>query len=121
MIVQTSKINITTGLAALAYAHEIEDFNDLVDPHHLYDCCLGPKPSKYVLEKIRLEEKSKLVYPSSPFFFFFFNWELLLSLSLPPFLLAEMATRYSKDNYTRIKNLKNKPLANLTSDSKKRK
>ena len=32
-----------------------------------------------------------------------------------------MATRYSKDKYSRIKNLKNEPLANLTSDSKKRK
>ena len=49
--------------AALAYAREIEDFGDLVDPHHLYDCCLGPKPSKYILEKIRREEKSKFVYP----------------------------------------------------------
>ena len=43
--------------ATLAYAHEIEDFDDLVDPRHLYDCCLGPEPSKYVLEKIRREEK----------------------------------------------------------------
>nr|POE98107.1 hypothetical protein CFP56_43240 [Quercus suber] len=32
-----------------------------------------------------------------------------------------MATRYSKDKYARIKNLKNKPLANLTFDSRKRK
>ena len=32
-----------------------------------------------------------------------------------------MATRYSKDKFARIKNLKNKPLANLTFDSKKRK
>ncbi|XP_050290729.1 uncharacterized protein LOC126729006 [Quercus robur] len=32
-----------------------------------------------------------------------------------------MATRYSKDKYACIRNLKNKPLANLTSDSKKRK
>nr|POE78113.1 hypothetical protein CFP56_37905 [Quercus suber] len=32
-----------------------------------------------------------------------------------------MATRYSKDKYARIKNLKNEPLANLTSGSKKRK
>ena len=46
---------------------------------------------------------------------------MLLSFSLPPFLLAEMATRYSKDKYALIKNLKNEPLANLTSDSKKRK
>ena len=43
---------------AFAYAREIEDFDNLVDPHHLYDCCLGPEPLKYVLEKIRREEKS---------------------------------------------------------------
>ena len=28
--------------AAFAYAREIEDFDDLVDLRHLYDCCLGP-------------------------------------------------------------------------------
>ena len=49
--------------AALVYAHEIEDFNDLVDPRHLFDYCLGPEPSKYILEKICREEKSKIVYP----------------------------------------------------------
>ena len=32
-----------------------------------------------------------------------------------------MATRYSKDKYACIKDLKNEPLAKLTSDSKKRK
>lgn len=32
-----------------------------------------------------------------------------------------MATRYRKDKYARIKNLRNEPLANLTFDSKKRK
>ena len=32
-----------------------------------------------------------------------------------------MATRYSKEKYARIKNLKNEPLSNLTADSKKRK
>nr|POE53086.1 hypothetical protein CFP56_59325 [Quercus suber]POE67876.1 hypothetical protein CFP56_75722 [Quercus suber] len=32
-----------------------------------------------------------------------------------------MATRYNKDKYACIKNLKSEPLANLTSDSKKRK
>ena len=47
--------------AALAYAREIEDFDDFVDPHHLFDCCVGPKPSKYVLEKIPREENSKIV------------------------------------------------------------
>ena len=32
-----------------------------------------------------------------------------------------MATRYSKEKYTRINNLKNEPLSNLTADPKKRK
>ena len=32
-----------------------------------------------------------------------------------------MATRYSKEKYDCIKNLKNEPLSNLTADSKKRK
>ena len=49
---------------AFAYTREIEDFDDLVDPRHLFDCCLGPEPSKYVLEKIRRKEKSKIIYPS---------------------------------------------------------
>ena len=45
---------------ALAYTCEIEDFDDLVDPRHLFDCYLGPEPSKYVFEKIRRKEKSKI-------------------------------------------------------------
>ena len=49
---------------ALAYTREIEDFDNLVDPRHLFDCCLGPEPSKYILEKICQEEKSKIIYPS---------------------------------------------------------
>nr|POE57833.1 hypothetical protein CFP56_76368 [Quercus suber]POE62721.1 hypothetical protein CFP56_26481 [Quercus suber] len=68
----------------------IEDFDDLLDPRHLYDCYLAPELSKYVLEKIHREEK-------------------------------KMATRYSRNKYARIKNLKSEPLANLTSGSKKRK
>ena len=32
-----------------------------------------------------------------------------------------MATKYSKDKYARIKDLKNEPLYNLTADPKKRK
>ena len=44
--------------ATLAFAREIEDFDNLVDPRHLFDCCLRPEPSKYVLEKnsLRREE-----------------------------------------------------------------
>ena len=108
---------------ALAYAREIDDFDDLVDPRSLSDCCLGPKPSKCILEKIHCEEKSTsipclvflnsvhclirdcLLFPSFSFFFFF----------------LEMTTRYSKDKYARIRDLKNEPLVKLTSDLKKRK
>ena len=36
-------------------------------------------------------------------------------------LFAEMATRYSKDKYARVKNLKNEPLSLITPGSKKRK
>ena len=32
-----------------------------------------------------------------------------------------MATRYSKEKYARIKDLKNEPLSNIATDSKKRK
>ena len=37
-----------------------EDFKGLVDACRLYECCLGPEPSKLVLEKIALEERSML-------------------------------------------------------------
>ena len=47
---------------AFAFACEIEDFDDLIDPCHFFDCCLGLEPSKYMLEQIRWEEKSKIVY-----------------------------------------------------------
>ena len=46
---------------ALAFTLKIKDFDDLVDLRRLFDYCLGPKPSDYVLEKIRREEKSKFV------------------------------------------------------------
>ena len=36
----------------LEFALTIDDFDDLVDPRHLYDCCLGPEPSASVLKKI---------------------------------------------------------------------
>lgn len=38
--------------ATLAFAREIEDFDDLVNPHCLFDYCLGPEPLDYMLEKI---------------------------------------------------------------------
>uniref|UniRef100_A0A7N2LXK1 RING-type E3 ubiquitin transferase n=1 Tax=Quercus lobata TaxID=97700 RepID=A0A7N2LXK1_QUELO len=44
--------------AALKFALTIDNFDDLVDPHHLYDCCFGPEPSAFVLKKIAREEKT---------------------------------------------------------------
>ena len=58
--------------ATLLFALTIEDFEDLVDPHHLYDCCLGLEPFAFVLKKIIQEEKSMLSLSSLFFFLFFF-------------------------------------------------
>jgi len=57
--------------AALEIALTIEDFDDLVDPHHLYNCCLGLEPSAFVLKKIAGEEKSMLNLSSLLLFPFF--------------------------------------------------
>ena len=56
---------------ALEFALTIEDFDDLMDPRHLYDCCLGPKPSAFVLKKITREEKSMLSLSSLLLFIYF--------------------------------------------------
>ena len=56
----------------LEFAFTIEDFDDLVDLCHLYDCCLGPKPLAFVLKKITREEKSMFNFTFSsliPLFF----------------------------------------------------
>ena len=90
--------------ATLEFALTIEDFDDLVDPCHLYDCCLGPEPFAFVLKKIIQEEKSML--SMSSLFFFFLIEKLILLSNL---LLVEMATSYSKDKYARMKGLKNEP------------
>ena len=37
-----------------------EDFKGLVGARRLYECCLRPKPSELVLEKIALEERGIL-------------------------------------------------------------
>ena len=44
--------------AALAYACEIEDFDNLVDPHRLFDCYLGPRTFKIFFREnpLRREE-----------------------------------------------------------------
>ena len=98
--------------AALAFTRKIKDFDDLVDPRRLFDYCLGPKPSDYVLEKIRREEKSKFV--SIILFVILYDHPLLFFL-----LLTKMATRYSKEKYAHIKGIKNEPLSQLAIDSKK--
>ena len=55
--------------AVLAYACEVDDFDDFVNPRQLYACCLGPKPLRYVLKKIHREEKSKILFVLSLFNF----------------------------------------------------
>ena len=69
--------------AALEFACRIDGFDDFMDPHRLYDHCLGPKPSEYVLRKILWEEKNTYILLFwSPFSFYF----CFLSLSLVLFL-----------------------------------
>jgi len=50
----------------------IKDFDDLVDPYHLYDCCLGPEPSAHVLKKILWKEKNMHGLSSLLFIFIFY-------------------------------------------------
>ncbi|KAL0015227.1 hypothetical protein SO802_002296 [Lithocarpus litseifolius] len=45
--------------AALEFALTVDDFDELVDPRYLYECCLGHEPSVYVLSKISQGEKRK--------------------------------------------------------------
>ena len=47
--------------ATLEFALTIDDFDELVDPHCLYECCPGPEPFAYVLKKIAQEEKSRFL------------------------------------------------------------
>ena len=67
-------------LVVLAYACEVDDFDDFVDPRQLYTCCFGPEPLRYMLEKIRRKEKSKI--------FLLTFLILLLSLTLSSLLLT---------------------------------
>ena len=101
--------------AALEFARRIDDFDDLVDPCHLYDHCLGPEPSRYVLKYF---EKRKVRIPSFSFFFLFFWFICLCFLHL---FLILLATRYSKDKYAHVKGMKNEPLSQLAIETKKRK
>ena len=91
----------------------VDNFDELVDPRRLYECCLGPEPFAYVLKKIAQEEKSSFLI-LRPFLFFLIEFH-------PTSLPAEMATRYSKDKYARVKNLKGEPLSHITPGSKRHK
>lgn len=101
--------------AALAFAQEIKDFDDLIDPRHLFTYCLGSEPIQYVLEKILREAKSKLSHSCEFPSFLFFNFLLLL------LFLVEMAIQYSKEKYAHIRGMKHEPLSQLTLDPKRQK
>ena len=98
--------------AALEFALTVDNFDELFDPRHLYECCLGPEPFTYVLKEIAREENSRFLVLSCLYLIDFHPTNLLF---------AEMATRYSKDKYVGVKNLKNEPLSLITPRSKKRK
>ena len=97
--------------AALEFALTFDDFDKLVDPRCLYECCLGPEPSVYVLRKIAQEEKSRFLVLLS----------YLTEFYPTNLLFVEMATRYSIDKYACVKSLKNETLSLITPGSKKRK
>lgn len=101
--------------ATLDFAWEIKDFDNMVDPHHLYDHCLRLEPTEYMLKKIHQKEKSMCIL-----------WNFLCcTSSLSECLLLssvwEMATRYSNEKYARIKGMKNEPLSQLATNPKKQK
>ena len=68
----------------------------------------------YILKKIAQEENSRFLI-LCPFLSY------LIDFYPTNLLLAEMATRYSKDKYARVKSLKNEPLSHITPGSKKHK
>ena len=98
--------------ATLKFAFRIDDFDELIDPRHLYECCLGLEPFAYVLKKIAQEEKSWFLILCSFLSF-------LIDFHPSNLLFAEMASRYSKDKYAHVKSLKNEPLSHITPGSKK--
>ena len=98
--------------ATLEFALTVDNFIELVNPRHLYKCCLKPKPSAYILKEIVREEKSRILVLSCLYLIDFHPTNLLF---------AKMATRYNKDKYARVMNLKNEPLSLITPRSKKRK
>ena len=61
----------------------------------------------YVLKKIALEGKSR-------FLILHLFLSYLIHFHPANLLLAEMATRYNKDKYARVKSLKNEPLSLIT-------
>lgn len=81
----------------------IEDFGDFTDPQTLYAYFLGSKSSPFILRAIAREEKSTCLFFNTYFFF-----------------LEEIATRFSKDNYARVKEKRNEPLSLISIETKKR-
>ena len=69
--------------------------------------------------KKNTSRREKYAYLPSPFFFFVHLFLLLASLF--DFFFTEMATRYSKDKYARVKGMKNEPLSQLAIETKKHK
>ena len=55
--------------AALAFAQEIEDFDDLIDPHHLFICFLGLSLLKTSWKRsVEKKKVSRLVFVTSCLF-----------------------------------------------------
>ena len=100
--------------AAFEFALTADNFDKLVNPRHLYECCLRLEPSTYLLKKIAKEEKSRFLILC-----LFLNY--LIDFHPTNLFLVEMATGYSKDKYACVKSLKNEPLSLIAPRLKKRK
>ena len=103
--------------AALDFAHEIEDFDNLVDPRRLYAHSLGPQPTEYVLEKIHHEEKSMYIL----FVKFLVLCSSFLYILTSIFCLQKWLLGIARRKHAHIKGMKNKPLSQLTADPKRQK
>ena len=101
----------------MEFAYRINDFENLVDPHRLYNHCFGLESSELSSEK-NTSRREKYVYPS---FLIFPLFLFLFRIPLFGFVFAEIATRYSKDKYACVKGMKNEPLSQLVVKTKKRK
>ena len=101
-----------------------EDFKGLIGARRLYKYCLGPEPSKFVLEKIALEERSMLFLLFNDEQFSLYRRLVVMNNFLyndKCLSFAEMSTRQSKDKYARLRSMKSEPLSSLAPDAKRRK